>query len=325
MSNYIVVTTINPITDCVIAFDEQKDWRQLLVGDKKSVPIEDTDRREFLNVERQRNLGFEFAGLCPFNHYARKNIGYLYAVRNGAEVIYDTDDDNRPLANWTLPEFTANHLAETDGAVLNIYRLFTEKAVWPRGYPLESLKAEENIEVSESVRRIAVWQGLANGEPDVDAVYRLVTGEKIIFNNRQPVAIKEGIYCPFNSQNTFWNKQVFPLLYLPVTVSFRYTDILRGFVAQRLFWEQGLALGFTSATVYQDRNAHNLMSDFVQEIPMYTGFSPLKKILDSVVLSGDLLEDIVRIYIELDKNDIVSTEELPVLRAWVSDFEKYAT
>ena len=30
----------------------------------------------------------------PWNHFGRKNLGFVYAALHGAEYIYDTDDDN---------------------------------------------------------------------------------------------------------------------------------------------------------------------------------------------------------------------------------------
>ena len=36
--------------------------------------------------------------LLPWNHFGRKNVGYLYAMMHGAEVIWDFDDDNGLLA-----------------------------------------------------------------------------------------------------------------------------------------------------------------------------------------------------------------------------------
>ncbi|VDM75263.1 unnamed protein product [Strongylus vulgaris] len=41
-------------------------------------------------------LGFRLLSVSPENSYTRKNIGYLYAIKNGAKWIYDTDDDNKP-------------------------------------------------------------------------------------------------------------------------------------------------------------------------------------------------------------------------------------
>ena len=46
--------------------------------------LEDTQRR--MNLSLVNNL--------PWNSFGRKNIGYLYAISQGAEVIFDFDDDN---------------------------------------------------------------------------------------------------------------------------------------------------------------------------------------------------------------------------------------
>eukprot|EP00923_Selenidium_pygospionis_P034046 GHVN01059535.1.p1 GENE.GHVN01059535.1~~GHVN01059535.1.p1 ORF type:complete len:281 (+),score=14.89 GHVN01059535.1:139-981(+) len=44
-----------------------------------------------------------FLEAIPFRHFARKNIGYLYAIAHGAQVIFDFDDDNLlPLSSSTV-------------------------------------------------------------------------------------------------------------------------------------------------------------------------------------------------------------------------------
>ena len=55
-----------------------------------------------------------------------------------------------------------------------------------------------------------------------------------------------GTMSPFNTQNTLIRKELFALLYLPTYVTFRFTDILRGLVAQPIMWAAGYALGFTA-------------------------------------------------------------------------------
>ncbi len=37
--------------------------------------------------------------ILPHDHYARKNMGYLYAIRAGYSVIVESDDDNIPSGN----------------------------------------------------------------------------------------------------------------------------------------------------------------------------------------------------------------------------------
>ena len=49
---------------------------------------------------------------------------------------------------------------------------------------------------------------------------------------------------------------------------FRFTDILRGLVAQPILAAYGYQGGFTGATVVQKNNPHDYMKDFVSEIPL---------------------------------------------------------
>ncbi len=83
------------------------------------------------------------------------------------------------------------------------------------------------------------------------------------------MSLGKGAWCPFNSQNTAFWRDAFPLLYLPAYCSFRMTDIWRSFVAQRIAWENGWSILFHEPTVYQFRNDHSLMRDFADEVPGY--------------------------------------------------------
>src|SRR5947207_14467871 len=67
-----------------------------VIGDVSSPTDFHLDGCEFFNIERQRQLGFVTAELSPERHYSRKNIGYLKAIRDGAPIIVETDDDNFP-------------------------------------------------------------------------------------------------------------------------------------------------------------------------------------------------------------------------------------
>jgi hypothetical protein len=55
------------------------------------------DGCHFYDLSKQANTGFRYAESCPTRRYARKNIGYLLAIQQGAELIVETDDDNSPL------------------------------------------------------------------------------------------------------------------------------------------------------------------------------------------------------------------------------------
>lgn len=325
MKKYIVITTINSKTEAIIKFSiKLKDWNIVLVGDKKSKTIKNKHNITFLSIKDQKKLGFKIFEDCPYNHYTRKNIGYLYAIKNGADIIYDTDDDNFPYESWSFPNFKIE--AETlsgKGKFLNIYNYFTKEKIWPRGYPIEELHNKNNWNSSKKDTKIGVWQGLADIDPDVDAIYRLIIGKKIKFKKRKPIVIDRNIYCPFNSQNTLWNKKFFAYLYLPSTVSFRFTDILRGYVTQKLLWLENYHLGFTDASVYQKRNEHNLMKDFDDEIEVYTNTKKIINLLEKLTFKDkkNQLENIESLYLNLYKNGFVKKEEITRLKAWKKDIE----
>ena len=48
----------------------------------------------FLSHEDQLRMNSSFVNRLPWNSFARKNVGYLYAIAQGAKVIFDFDDDN---------------------------------------------------------------------------------------------------------------------------------------------------------------------------------------------------------------------------------------
>jgi len=319
MKQAIIITTISQLpTEGLTRFSQMKDFRLILVGDKKS-PTKYDINAEYLDIEKQDALFKDLSKSLPFNHYTRKNLGYAFAIKEGFSIIAESDDDNIPYDYWQ----DSSLLKEHDKTVVspempNIYSLFTKEKIWPRGFPVELISAKQEILTETKKLKIGIWQGLANKEADVDAIYRLVIGKEIIFDNDKRFVLDRGVISPFNSQNTFWTEDAFPFLYLPCTVSFRYTDILRSFVAQFGLWARGLHLGFVSPTCYQDRNPHNLLADFKDEVVMYLETTNVFEILKSC--SGTLTgsdNDLLIMYEALYKAGIVKEEELSIVVKWL--------
>jgi len=264
-----------------------------------------------------------FSNALPWNSYTRKNIGYIHAISLGAEIIYDTDDDNIPLNNWDKsPSFDVDLEVINKPDFVNMYSFFTEKHVWPRGFPLQNILGNSvSISNSNEMSKIGVWQFLADEDPDVDAIYRLTDNKPIYFNKRAPLILGEGTCCPFNSQNTYFRSEVFPLLYLPSTVSFRFTDILRGLVAQPILWAAGYRLGFGEATVIQKRNPHDYLTDFESEIPGYLLADQVVALAkNSVSYDRTIKDNLLSVYEALKSEEIVSEHEIKVLKLWLKTF-----
>jgi len=323
MNRFIVITTINPKSESLVRFEQKDDWHTIVVGDERSEFIPSSDSLTFLSLHAQLRLGYQFATHCPLNHYARKNIGYLYAIQHGADVIYDTDDDNIPYTEWAVPPFNCSSVAVSKDRFINIYQHFTKEFVWPRGFPLDEIlnDSQDHISIEKTRKaRIGVWQGLTDDDPDTDAIYRLVINRRIKFDKRESIYLGKKHFCPMNSQNTFWSEYAFPYLYLPATTNFRFTDILRGYIAQRLMWQQDLHIGFTDASVYQKRNPHDLMKDFRDEIEYYPHIKKIVEILACLKVSDNPLEDMQNVYKELCKESVVSADELEHLNLWIEDY-----
>ena len=139
-ANTIVITTINPPTEAIRKIAGTcADWTFLVVGDKKTPVDWQYPGVTYLSAAEQLAMG-TFAAECPFNHYARKNVGYLWAANRGAEMIAETDDDNIPYDT-----FLQSVSREVSGRPVrksgweNVYTHFTEERIWPRGFPLEMI------------------------------------------------------------------------------------------------------------------------------------------------------------------------------------------
>lgn len=325
---YSIITTIQPPTAAVhTLLDRLRPLAAPLIvaGDRKGPVRFEAEGAIFLDLQAQLASPFELARLGPVGHYTRKNIAYLEAIRRGATCLYETDDDNAPLTSWSLrEEHVEAHRIDATGWV-NAYRCFSDQRIWPRGLPLDSVVASMHAPVpmaaqAESVRA-PIQQGLANGSPDVDAVWRLVLDAPFDFDDGPSVLLTAGSWCPFNSQSTWWWPDAFPLLYLPSHCSFRMTDIWRSFIAQRCLWELGLGVVFHAAEVVQDRNEHDLMRDFNDEIPGYQRNRELAQVLaDTPLLPGvDAVEDnLQRCYDALVRHAFFARDELDLLSAWRS-------
>jgi len=305
-------------------------------------------RHVYLSVETQLSAGLALARETPLNHFSRKNLGYLYAVRMGATQIFDFDDDNE-LIDASLPEFTVSgampaHLRREGAAgsfgVFNPCATgFGAKEMWPRGFPLSLINSNVSCEWRVPTEQIELGaiQSMANHDPDVDALYRLAprASQPLPYFFRavkQPQVVGEAVYAPFNAQACVFTRRALWAMYLPTTVHGRVSDIWRSYVAQRIFWTIGLRLAFHTPWVTQVRNSHDYLSDYMSERPLYETSEELLRVLHewSPPLAGRqhhadehglaqvprLLEDL---YINLYEYGFVELEDVTGVQLWLSD------
>lgn len=280
VEKYIVITTIHKPSEAIYKYSTWANWNVVVVGDRKSPEGWDCEGVIYLSLEDQyshprlRSL----ARAIPQNSYVRKMLGYVYAIQNGATAIFETDDDNIPydgaerVIEKTLKSRGHEHNERLGSKLgwLNIYRKFGAQKCWPRGFPIEFVAHPEVIgRPGTDVKPWSVTQFLADEDPDVDAIYRMLVHEAVYFARNRTYLLDEGTFCPFNSQATLWLPEAFPFLFLPIGVPDRVADILRGFMALACLWISNSTLAYSSPIVFQKRNVHSLLDDFSEEMALY--------------------------------------------------------
>lgn len=320
-----VITTINNIEDTFIKNFIDEGYNCIVVGDKKTNPQTYEHKKSIHYVETDCNVFSQFSKSLPYNHYGRKNLGYLHAINQKFKSILDTDDDNFPkhdIFEWKNLE----HSLVLGPSLPNILKHFSDSHIWARGYPLELICIENEPHLKkvsdENLNNVGIIQSLVDGDPDVDAIFRLSSQQytdNFSFKSGKSCIMEQGIFSQGNTQATLWiDPKLFHLLYIPVTVSFRFCDILKMYVAQRCMWEYGSMFAITSPFFHQTRNAHDYMKDFESEVSMYKCLHKLlTDILPSIKLKGDI-DDIVRVYEVLKKENIVQAQELKTLKLFLA-------
>lgn len=322
----VTITTVNLPSAALKAY-AASGMPVIVVGDAKT-PRFELEGCKYYGIQDQIATDLVMAQVLPMNHYCRKNLAYLIAMQQAAAPILESDDDNLPRAGFfgkRSREVECGYVE--DAGWVNVYRYFTDIAIWPRGFPLGLIR--NPTRALESLPRLRlsapIQQGLTDGDPDVDAVHRLIYGSSCRFDSGVEVALGSGSWCPFNSQNTAWWPEAYCLMYLPSSCSFRLTDIWRSFVAQRIAWENGWSILFHSPTTYQIRNEHDLLRDFADEVPGLLNNERICERLAALTLEPGgrrIPENMRSCYAAMIEMGLLQQQEMSLLEAWLGDFQR---
>jgi hypothetical protein len=274
---YIVTTTIYPPSVALKKFAEMKDWKLLVVGDLKT-PHEEYENMNniiYLSPETQENLYKDLSDLIGWNCIQRRNIGFIHAYKLGATLVASVDDDNIPLDNWgqdikvDIPvNCTIHSPLECD--VFDPISVTEYSKLWHRGFPIQNL-SQRASRAHEGVITPSFQANFWNGDPDVDAICRMehrplceFSATSFPFSSNKP--------SPFNSQNTIISRTALRD-YFCFPFAGRMDDIWGSYYAL----SQGHSVIYDVATVFQERNNHDLTKDFTEEIIGYKNTVDLLK------------------------------------------------
>lgn len=315
-----MITSINPPRTKILDF-VRLGWYVVVVGDLKTDDLLwaefASESIHYLSIADQGALFPEFSDQLGTGTYSRKNIGYLYAAKNGANEIFDTDDDTyirNEAADFFLNLNGVQYFSVGSEDYFNPYSFFQPNSgLWPRGYPLRKVATDrfewktfpESIETKKFIE-FDILQTLVNLEPDVDSIYRMTVGDGAVDFpvTNEIVMIKKPMVAPANTQSTFWkNRAKFELLYIPRSVSFRFSDILKMYVAQHF-----ASLAYAGFWTEQIRNPHDYMIDFESEVQC---FLHTEKIVE--ILKTNQFDDLAQVYQVLVDMGVCSADEVALV------------
>lgn len=319
----------------------------VVIGDKKTNNSEwfefvtqYPEQLVFFSFDDQAYMNFAINTLIPANHFSRKNIGYLFAIQAGAEMIYDFDDDNILKNDHVIFDNVLNGMLDDTAFVsfnsshhlFNPYPFFEpvdksggNQFLWPRGFPLEFIHDPDTFELSPSpvdprVSRVAVYQSLADIDPDVDAIFRMTRELPVFFSKTDAIVVSPmASFAPWNAQATIFTPSAFYGLILPISVSGRVSDIWRSYITSRLMWASGFHVAFTSSFVNQFRNPHNYHIDFQDEIDLFMSSDSVIRALMFNEKCSSLPELYLKLISVLVEKGYIQEIDLRLATLWVQD------
>ncbi len=296
----------------------------IVIGDKKTPKNFKLSYGAYYSLNDQKKMNFKFSKICPINSYARKNIGYLVCMKNQNHTIIETDDDNYPKNSFFNNLKLNKKIKEIKNfGWVNVYKKFLihDNDIWPRGLPLTKIKENPKFKKNKVKKNFYLQQGVCEGNPDVDAIFRLIY-EKIDVKFKNYKVSLGSAKSTLNSQNTIWHKSIFELMYLPSTCTMRCTDIWRSIIAFNILKKNDLGILIYGTTMYQKRNYHNLMNDFNLELPMYLNSKKLNEILENIKIKKGISffsYNLLHIYKILIQKKFFQKRELLYLKSWLKD------
>jgi hypothetical protein len=331
----VVTTTINVPALLRLYAALRPDAVIFVTGDKRSPHAEirklekEIPSMVYLDVEQQEALGYACGKIIGWATICRRNIAMLEAIRAKCDVIITIDDDNIPIDQDYFDHFETilskpfhGVFASTASGWFDVGQLLNPPTPH-RGYPVLDYMTPSDVQMSPAAgASIGVAAGLWLGDPDTDAITRIgrrpvVTGMSDVL--RAGIAVRSGIYAPFNSQNTAYIADLAPLMMVQVAMD-RYDDIWGGYIAQRVMQSTGHHLHFGPPLVWQERNKHDLIRDLrgelhgMQHTPAF-----VQHLRDTDIGGGSVLEKVHRIYKSFEGSPLTPRAMVEAGLAWCDD------
>lgn len=277
MKKVIITTTINPPTEAVLKFDAMEGWDLVVIGDRKTPSDYKLKRGTYVTPQEQESYDKALSDAIGWNCIQRRSFGMLWAHDMGADVVALIDDDNIPTTGWGEDLIVGSaaevNYYETDLPAFDPVGATNHSEIWHRGYPLQLLPKRDYSIKSKRTIEVDVQADFWNGDPDIDAICRMEHAPECKFDDSLfPLAGNK--LAPFNSQNTFMRGECLKDYFLFPHIG-RMDDIWAAYYLEA----KGYKVAFAKASVYQERNPHDLTVDMRAE---YLGYENNLKLVEAL-------------------------------------------
>ena len=287
---WIIITVFNPPFPSLINFlNIIEDWKIVAISnnnkvDKKWEELNYSKKIIYLTLEEQMKLGYSISKFLSFNSYARKNIGYLYAIQHGAKEIFEINED---IVISDLNSFNENFSKIYFG-----------------------IRNDSKMN-----------QGLINGDPDVDSLFQKtkISNYEYNFSFIEPFLYFPGYFIPINSKNTKYLYDLFPFLVLPSTISEKISDILRGYILQYFAWRYNGCVIYLASQNYKKKNISK-NSNFIEEKNLFYNLDNYLDVLNKASnLKINEIDTFFYIIKNLVKLGFLGEKDLKIYKAYIDD------
>ena len=194
---WIIIFTKNPPTQIIdYLVNTLIDWKILIIANETSIDkdwykFKNSNTLIYLSLQDQQKLNYNSIRYISLTSYARKNIGYLFAIEHGAKEIYEIDDEiiikniNKEIIFNNSKYFSRVSIGiNNNSKMINPYAYFGIKDIWPRGFLINDIGYDNNVFFNYELKQIKlkplIYQGLLNGEPDIDDIFFMTRKSKVV-------------------------------------------------------------------------------------------------------------------------------------------------
>ena len=289
-----------------------------IAGDRKSPLICEEEALKY----RKRNMNVRFLPIKWQHNYLqkykeldeiipedsdnRRNVAYLLALEEGAEVIISVDDDNFPSKYF---DFVGEHsLVGSSATAIEAYSenrwfnsfglLKLNEKCYPRGFPYKYRTENCSLLRDQISNKIAINVGLWTGDPDIDAIGRLSFHPESLDWVGTNVILSRNCLAPINTQNTALSRESMLAYYyvrMGETIKGmrldRFGDVLSGYFAQLCVKAVGEGIKIGSPLTEHRRNPHNIFVDLYNELAGIMIIEDLATLFENIQLPSSSIYD----------------------------------